>query len=187
VQLLHASTVDLEIPNDPFGLIPGPLYLFRGHSAGDGHELWSTDGTPGGTNLLLDINPGPSDSFPTFKRMFAGKYLISATTSSEGANLYVSDGTSIGTLMLNDLAPGPDDSPVGRILATENYFYFFAGIDSGNNKQLYRSDGTPQGTVPMFSLITGPDYSQSFMVEDFLNYIMATATNSYHVVFTENE
>ncbi len=43
--------------------LPG-ITLFPSIQSNQGCELWSTDGTPSGTQLVLDINPGPASSEP---------------------------------------------------------------------------------------------------------------------------
>ena len=37
------------------------LLLFTAETAADGRELWFTDGTGVGTQMVLDIYPGPED------------------------------------------------------------------------------------------------------------------------------
>ena len=40
----------------------GTYTLFLMDDGVHGHELWRTTGTPGSTQLVLDINPGPASS-----------------------------------------------------------------------------------------------------------------------------
>ena len=50
--------------SDPFSFIPfkGEAY-FRANDGAHGIEWFRTDGTPGGTSMLVDLNPGSGSSF----------------------------------------------------------------------------------------------------------------------------
>jgi ELWxxDGT repeat protein len=81
-------------PGSPWTVFQGRLY----YSALSG-GLWTTDGTPEGTEPLgLDIPP--VSAFATF-----GDRLL-FITSLPGAPLWETDGTAAGTLKVGDLAPG---------------------------------------------------------------------------------
>jgi ELWxxDGT repeat protein len=88
--------------NQPKGFTPFRGYMyFAADNGGSGRELWRTDGTPGGTELVKDINPGEGDSAPE-ELTVSGHYLF--FTASDrftggviGPELYVTDGTVEGT------------------------------------------------------------------------------------------
>lgn len=42
----------------------GPYWFFTANTVKDGRELWRTDGTPAGTMLVKDINPGSRAARP---------------------------------------------------------------------------------------------------------------------------
>ncbi|HVS01435.1 MAG TPA: hypothetical protein VMT16_01580 [Thermoanaerobaculia bacterium] len=82
-----------------------------------GRELWWTDGTPAGTQLLADAWPGPSAAlpenwlghpwFPPFDPSLVGDVLYyGASNGASGLELWRSDGTREGTYALVDLVPG---------------------------------------------------------------------------------
>ena len=70
---LLAATRLLDLLPDNTNLTPnggaldvnGVLY-FTADDGRHGLELWRTDGTPGGTRLVCDINPGSAGSGPQF-------------------------------------------------------------------------------------------------------------------------
>ncbi len=45
-------------------------FYFQATTTGSGSELWVSDGTTAGTQLLKDINPGPNDSDPFLFKQF---------------------------------------------------------------------------------------------------------------------
>ncbi|MCC6000756.1 MAG: hypothetical protein JJU19_07815, partial [Pararhodobacter sp.] len=118
----------------------------EGHS---GRELWITDGTAAGTELLKDINPGArnggwaNNSDPSqFQVLGNGKVVFFADDGVHGREPWVTDGTPEGTFMLRDLTPGPE--------GTTGFSSNTRLLDDGrlliNNA--YVTDGTREGTVP---------------------------------------
>ena len=92
--------------------------LFRADDGVHGEELWRTDGTPEGTTLVADLNPGQLSSVPRFLLQALGRTFFTATSPEYGAELWSSDGTAAGTVIEADLEPGPGSSiPRGYALA----------------------------------------------------------------------
>ena len=87
----------------------GPYVLFTQFDVEYGRELWRSDGTPGGTALVKDINPGPADgaSRSAGGIMTVGNvaYFV-ADDGVHGKELWRTDGTAAGTAMVEDLTPG---------------------------------------------------------------------------------
>lgn len=72
----------------PFG---GRVY-FRGYIAESGDELWSTDGTPGGTSLVADLTPGSAGTqLQTIGRCTQG-VLVSTGLLANDEQLFLADG-----------------------------------------------------------------------------------------------
>ena len=71
-----------------------------------GPELWTSDGTRGGTRKVSEIRPGPLGSYPQELTAVDGRLLFAADDGVHGLELWVSDGTAAGTRLLADLAPG---------------------------------------------------------------------------------
>jgi ELWxxDGT repeat protein len=79
--------------------------LFTSDEAAYGVELWRSDGTPGGTQRVADINPGANDAAPSgFFELQPGVVLFSAQTDAAGRELWLTDGSTAGTYLLKDLA-----------------------------------------------------------------------------------
>src|SRR5207249_11998666 len=95
------------------------LLYFVGYDAVHGKELWVSDGTVAGTHLLVDINPGPADSFHAVIETLdavGGFLCFAADDGSHGIEPWRTDGTSLGTTLLSDVSPGPaSSSPFGFV------------------------------------------------------------------------
>ncbi len=87
-----------------------PWAAFSANNGADGLEFWVTDGTSGGTEILLDASPGPSWSSPEQVQTVGPDLLLFVATSpKEGCEPYVTDGTPGGTVALPPVFPGPGD------------------------------------------------------------------------------
>ncbi len=89
-------------------------HLFmRGSNPKTGPELWISDGTQKGTQLLKDLVPGPIGGSPTrMGRIGSRRIFFYAYKPETGYELWVSDGTRGGTHMLQDLYPGINPSKI---------------------------------------------------------------------------
>ncbi|MBD5225115.1 MAG: hypothetical protein HDS68_03990 [Bacteroidales bacterium] len=117
-----------------------------------GEELWVSDGTPEGTKLVKDINPGLATSNINWITRFNDRVVFAADDGENGKEVWISDGTEAGTHMVADVHMLADSDPVGFCQLNENQFIFFAkDMDSetmtdAGEKWLYVSDGTEDGT-----------------------------------------
>ncbi|MFT6714348.1 MAG: ELWxxDGT repeat protein [Planctomycetota bacterium] len=132
----------------------GKVY-FRGEDANTGRELWVTNGSPGGSNLVVDLRLGSSSSSPSGLTVVGSKLFFGASTTSQGTELCVSDGTAIGTMVL-DLAPGPSDSSPSNFLADpQGKGVFFQCSDGSSGAEPWFSDGTAAGTYQLADINPG--------------------------------
>src|SRR5689334_18037894 len=88
----------------------GTTLFFTAMTPAEGEELWSSDGTPGGTIMVADINPGRGDSAPAELTAVGGRLFFSADDGTNGRELWTSDGTPGGTTLVEDIDPGPGTS-----------------------------------------------------------------------------
>ncbi|MBS1780816.1 MAG: T9SS type A sorting domain-containing protein [Bacteroidetes bacterium] len=128
---------------------------FPANDGTNGVELWSSDGTTGGTQMVKDINlSGNGD--PTYLMVYKGKLYFSAADVDHGYELFSSDGTAAGTQIVKDIFPGAsvsNSSMPGYLFAGKNRFYFTAQSTT-NNTQLWQSDGTDTGTKMISPVVT---------------------------------
>jgi ELWxxDGT repeat protein len=138
---------------------------FTADDGENGRELFVSDGTAEGTQLVADIRPGVdkygelssfSDNFVEFN----DKLYFTADDGVHGDELFVSDGTPEGTRLAVDLYPGENSygsinsSYPGNLIEFNGKLYFAA--DNGENgNELFVSDGTPEGTRLAVDLYPG--------------------------------
>lgn len=173
-ELSAAVTIEQD---HQFQVMNGTLY-FAGKTAAEGIELWSTDGTPAGTTLVKDINPGPSDSGPRDGfTIFSNELYFSADDGASGRELWKTNGTSTGTVRVKDINPGSDDAfpsgggfpapPSIHFAQTLGVLVFTAASSSSGgvfDVELWKTDGTETGTSLLLDIYTGtdPSYISSF-------------------------
>jgi len=126
-----------------------------------GEELWVTDGTPEGTKLVKDINPGSGSSNVNWMARFNDKVVFAADNGENGMELWISDGTETGTYMVKDIHELGSSDPRGFTQVNETQFIFGAvDFDSENYSErgkqwwLWVSDGTEEGTKLIYECDT---------------------------------
>lgn len=106
-----------------------------------GYELWRSDGTSSGTFMLLDINPGPANSWPGELKRFGSSLLFQAISASAGRELWITDGSKSGTRLVRDLEAGPGSSSPTSFVPGRSGFILFAAKGG-----IWETDGTSSGT-----------------------------------------
>lgn len=160
-QLNGQITKLTAFPYDAFGGPSAPvqsasLIFFSAPDGLHGRELWCTDGTPNGTYMVKDINPGVNsgiaDYFEYTAYVMNNVLYFRGNDGINGVELWRSDGTSSGTFMVKNLDGGPGDSAPGEFASVNNTLYFTAQTGT----QLWKSDGTNSGTtfVESFNIAT---------------------------------
>lgn len=133
----------------------GNFFLFTATDSIHGSELWSTDGTAAGTQLVADIKPGPQSSNLGPFTVVGDRMFFGADDGTNGQELWVSDGTTAGTHLVANLTPDHVSSGVGLGVAWNGRLVVQLAR-TGEQAQLWRSDGTLQGTTAITQLtLTG--------------------------------
>ena len=161
----------------------GKLYF----SANDqnGREIWVSDGTQAGTQILKIINPN-GDSHPGEYTISNDKLYFRAMGSMNNFELWVSDGTPGGTNLVKDIYPGTEGSYPEYLTAYDGKLYF--GADDGvNDFELWVSDGTLAGTHILKDIhTTGGSYPGNFIEYNGKLYFNArNDTDGYEVWVTD--
>jgi ELWxxDGT repeat protein len=138
------DTVVSRLQKNNFAELNEKLYFWGMAVQGD-NELWVTDGTASGTNLVVDINPGRAGAHGSTGFVVRDSILyFAAGLSAIGRELWRSNGTAAGTYLVIDL--GNPDANVQALTVQGNDLVFIASknIDTSG---LWKSDGTVPGTT----------------------------------------
>ena len=74
---------------------------FEAQNGTSGSELWVTDGTTAGTQLVKDIEPN-GDSIPAgFVELNGNLYFFARNPENGRRSLWITDGTATGTVLVN--------------------------------------------------------------------------------------
>lgn len=102
----------------------GAWLVFSADDGVHGLEPWRSDGTPGGTTLLLDVNPGPAGSGITGFTSAGGQLYFSANDGAHGFEPWRTNGTPRDTRLVQDIAPeGASSYPAGFTAAGGRLFF----------------------------------------------------------------
>jgi ELWxxDGT repeat protein len=139
----------------PIGTLGDRLY-FVATTAATGSEIWTSDGTSAGTQLLVDLAPGPADGAAgawAWPALAVGDQLFFANGPDIfETELWRTDGMAAGTRLVREIWPGPG-SGVSLFFGTfappvavgERLFFFAAHPEIG--WEPWSSDGTEAGTA----------------------------------------
>jgi ELWxxDGT repeat protein len=123
-----------------------PVRQFKDHDYGLGHHLtvfqdrlfftmdddehgsepWRSDGTPEGTVLLKDVEPGPAGSHPDGFTPAGDRLYFAAGENAHGRELWKTDGTAAGTELAQDLSPLGDSSSPQQLAVAGGHLFFSA-------------------------------------------------------------
>lgn len=136
----------------------GKVYFWATTPA-NGTELYVSDGTPAGTQLLKDIVPGPGSSYPNSFIECNNLLFFSANDSVHGTELWVTDGTGAGTQMLTDANTGTASGSPYYMTPFNNKLYY-STADATHGTELWVTDGTSAGTSLLKDINPGVDGGQ---------------------------
>jgi ELWxxDGT repeat protein len=120
-----------------------------------GTEIWGTDGSLSGTQLLRDIVAGGGSSSPRLLTSSGSLAFFVANDEEHHRELWKTDGTPQGTVLVKDINPGPLTSEPQSLVALNGRLYFSAS-DGEAGHELWTSDGTEGGTRMVADLCPGP-------------------------------
>lgn len=126
-------------------------------------ELWVSDGTPSGTNLVKNIGPGGRSGYPKAMVAYNNKLYFHADDSAHGYELWESDGTAPGTKFVKDInTPSLGGTSWPKIVfAGKMFFPQFTKTGTYPNQDcMIVSDGTDTGTIA----ITAPGNTNTYSI-----------------------
>ncbi len=157
----------------------GSRVLFSGRGSQGELQLWASDGTPGGTQVLASLGTS-DDPFDALAQRFlvtGGRlYFFSRPSSPEGG-LWVSDGTPGGTHRLRAFSRWAGDLAFFTVFAPGPAGFYFNADDGEHGFELWASDGTAEGTRLVKDVLPGP----------FGSYPIGLATAQGSLYFLAND
>jgi ELWxxDGT repeat protein len=161
-----------EFGSDPFLMSVGDQVFLFATEEDHGREVWITDGTPEGTELIRDVCPGRCSSEPKFVWPLGDRLVFTARAVPREQpfptfqhRLWASDGTFAGTRALrtplivdpNVGSPIVDAPVVGELEDRGLFFFEVTDFEPPRDRAgLWVTDGTPVGTRGPLGL-EGPD------------------------------
>ncbi|WP_162903456.1 ELWxxDGT repeat protein [Taibaiella koreensis] len=160
-------------------------------------ELYTSNGTAAGTNMLKDLNTGVSEfSVPKEFTLCDNKLFFMAFTDATGTELWTTDGTATGTQLVKDIGPGATGCGTDLIAAFEgsqtftvyNKKIFFMADDGVHGGELWVSDGTGAGTMMVKDINPGadPSYPLDMKVYNGKLFFMATTAGNGTELWTSD-
>jgi ELWxxDGT repeat protein len=138
-----------------------------------GLELWSSDGTPAGTGIIKDINPGIYSGNPYhIAAINPSTVLFSASSGVQGNELWKSDGTEASTQLVKDI--NQTTTSYGGANLYYSSFYkvindnnlLFMGMNGTTGTEPWKTDGTEAGTFMIKDISPG----QTAGISTFTNF-----------------
>jgi ELWxxDGT repeat protein len=126
--------------------VVGDKLYFTALTVDKGMELYRSDGSPEGTQLVKDIYPGTGNGNPAFLVNVNGTLYFSATNGTSGKELWKSNGTATTTVQVKDIFPKAGSSNPSH-LTNVNSVLFFSANDGIHGYELWKSNGSTEGTM----------------------------------------
>jgi ELWxxDGT repeat protein len=155
----------------------GKLYFTASDGSTD-EELWVSDGTPGGTSRVADINQNTYGSDPQPVVSSGGKLFFTAYTDASGWELHRLDPAtgSVQKLEIRTGSNGSEPGGNGGGFADLNGTLYFSAYDDSNGWQLWRV--RPDGALQLLPLGPGQSAPQALTVVGNNLYFAATGSTN---------
>ncbi len=151
--------------------VVGDLLFFTADDGVHLTELWRSDGTTGGTQMVKDIFP-LSASVPQDLTNVGGILFFSCYTLAYLNELWRSDGTEDGTYLVKDINPNLSSYPMEM---TQIGCDFYFSTNGASGRELWKSDGNAGGTALIGDINpVGPDDVRNLVHINGTIYFTAT-------------
>jgi ELWxxDGT repeat protein len=153
-----------------------------------GYGLWTTDGTPEGTQLLknLDLDFGSSfgvtNSSDKFV-MYKGEVYFSASIPGErNYDLWKTDGTAEGTVLFLEIDTQYSSEPYNLLLLNDKLFFQVLNYND-HTSELWSTDGTVENTKRLLDFAMVIPHGYYYSLNEFHKHIFILDTDNQKNVF----
>ena len=132
----------------PAAFALGAQLLLIADDGVSGPELWRSDGTVAGTQLVTDLEPGPGGGLLVGATLFGNELVFALRTPQTlpvRTLLVRTDGTALGTQVITRSDQGGPEIR-GTLVTAGTQVYFAGSVGAVPDYELWRSDGTATGT-----------------------------------------
>jgi ELWxxDGT repeat protein len=155
----------------------GTAFYFSADDETHGFEPWMSDGTPGGTKMLMDLYSGVGSSDPDGFTLVGSQVFFSAYDETNGRELWKTDGTASGTHLVMDIRQGEGDSNPRSLIAFNGKLVFLAN-DGAFGEELWISDGvTIERLTDIYAGFNGSQISQMTVIGSQLFFVAQSASD----------
>ena len=157
-----ATVVDFDTSVKVFEFkVLGNEFYFVAYQENSGVELWKTDGTTLGTEIVKDIYPGINNSCVEDMHGAEGHLFFVAQNPEVGREVWRSDGTAVGTDYISDIFTFNGSSIPLRFSEINDKLIFSARINC-IGRELFSSNGSSIGTSLLNDINTGVGSNEGF-------------------------
>lgn len=154
-QQLHLfDHVSLSNPVE-YSVVVDERVYFQANTTPFGKELWVTDSTAAGTQMVVDLVPGNAGSNPRGLFEFDGRCLFFADNVNGESSLWSVDAGGSLTELSSGLAGNQAQGSPFAVARVDGFAYFAAASGASEGTELWRSDGTSIGTQLAADVVPG--------------------------------
>ena len=141
IQLSSQTPIPFNLEGGLFAESTGEdLLYFVTDDVTNGEELWSSDGSSGGTMMVFDLNQGSTGSNPRSLIEHNGLMHFTADDGYNGRELFYAASSGEGLVLTLDVNPGAGSSDPEELTLSGGRL-FFAADDGTNGRELWRANG----------------------------------------------
>ncbi len=150
---LRALTVAPALSTAQFVAMGSQVFAIADDGVG-GPELWRSDGTVAGTQLVVELEPGAAGCLLVSAVEFGSELFLAVRTPHTAPTrtlLVRTDGTAAGTSVVTNTDQGGPQVAL-PLVASGGVVFFGGSPPSVNDFELWRTDGTANGTRQILDL-----------------------------------
>ena len=128
------------------------------------NEIWRTDGTASGTEMVLNLADTPFNIVGASELVsFNGQIYLAATASGQSPDLFTYDGNLNGQISRVTISRGGNSNPHGFKLYNGALYFIAADTTSSNMYRISVNNSTPAALIPNanFSSLTNLSFANS--------------------------